>query len=337
MIVSPSAQPAGTGSGISWDEPACLLCGSDRRWPFVEAPDTSAGSRGLRFIVVQCEDCGLCYTCPRPDRQSIGQFYPADYRPHRAKRDTRYETRDTGKKTSRVSCLVSRVSSTATWSWITKLRGRPCVERRALPWHGQGRLLDFGCGGGSFLERMRHQGWQVTGLDVSEATVERIRSELGIRALSGTLPHAELEPGSFDVVTMWHSLEHVHDPLGVLRAAYHLLAPGGRLMVAVPNIDSAAFHWFGPAWFALELPRHLTHFAPSTLRAMLEAAGFRVERLRQIRHSDWLLSSAKLAIRIGRPTFWQRQLARKPIARTVAWACYAAGQSDCMMATAAKK
>jgi len=184
---------------------------------------------------------------------------------------------------------------------------------------------------------MRAQGWQVTGLDVSAETVERIRAELGIRAFIGTLPHPELEPESFDIVTMWHSLEHVHDPLGVLRAAYDLLAPGGRLMVAVPNIDSAAFQWFGAAWFALDLPRHLTHFAPPTLRAMLEAAGFRVERVRKIRHSDWLLSSAKLAVRIGRPTFWQRQLARKPIARPVAWACYAAGQSDCMMAIADKQ
>ena len=337
MIVSPQAHSTGTRSGISWDETACLLCGSDRRWPVVEAPDTSTGGRGLRFVVVQCEDCGLCYTCPRPDRRSIAQFYPTDYRPHRSKRDARQETRDAGTKPSRVSRLVSRVCSTSTWSLITRLRGRPCVERRALPWHGQGRLLDFGCGGGSFLARMRNQGWHVTGLDVSAETVERIRSELSVRVLTGTLPHPELEAGSFDVVTMWHSLEHVHDPLGVLRAAYDLLAPGGRLMVAMPNIDSAAFHWFGPAWFALDLPRHLTHFAPPTLRAMLEAAGFRVARLRLIRHSDWLRSSAKLASQIGRTSFWQRQLACKPIARSVAWACYTAGQSDCMLAIGEKK
>src|SRR5262245_53068318 len=120
MILSPQAQPSGTSSGISWDEPACLLCGGDRRWPLVEAPDTSSGSRGLRFVVVQCQDCGLCYTSPRPDRWSIGQFYTADYRPHRRKRDTRHETRDTGKRMSRVSCLVSRVYSTTTRSWITK-------------------------------------------------------------------------------------------------------------------------------------------------------------------------------------------------------------------------
>jgi SAM-dependent methyltransferase len=183
---------------------------------------------------------------------------------------------------------------------------------------------------------MHYRGWRVTGLDVSEETVADVRAALGVRVLAGSLPHPDLKPASFDVVTMWHSLEHVHDPLAALREAHRLLVPGGRLMVAVPNIASAPFRWFGPAWFALELPRHLTHFAPPTLRAMLEAAGFRVERLRLVRHSDWLVSSAKLADRLGRLTPWQRQLLRKPVARAVAWTCYAAGQADCMLAVGEK-
>src|SRR5262249_34002010 len=165
MIVSPQAAQTGTRSGISWDEPACLFCGGERRWPLVEAPDTTAGGRGLRFVVVQCEDCGLCYTCPRPDRISVGQVYPADYPTPRRKAEDRVQ-RTVDRTAASLSSVLGRLSS--------RLRGRPCVERRALPWHGQGRVLDFGCGGGSFLERMRDQGWQVTGLDVSATTVERL-------------------------------------------------------------------------------------------------------------------------------------------------------------------
>ena len=138
-------------------------------------------------------------------------------------------------------------------------------------------MLDFGCGGGSFLARMHERSWQVTGLDVSHAAVQRIRNELGLDALFGTLPHPQLEPGSFDVITMWHSLEHVHSPLNVLREAHRLLARGGRLYVAVPNIDSLPFRWFGSAWYGLDLPRHLTHFSPWTLQLMLERAGFTIE------------------------------------------------------------
>src|SRR5581483_9414447 len=197
MILSPQALAAPPAPGISWDEPPCPLCGGTRRRPVIEAPDPNPEGRGLRFAVVSCGDCGLCYTCPRPDPRSIGQFYPVAYRPHRR---PRHKARP------------------ARWAPVAALFGRPCVERRVLPWHGEGRLLDFGCGGGSFLERMRHQGWQVTGVDVSAETVARVRAELGVRTLTGSLPHPNLAPGTFDVVTMWHSLEHVHDPLAVLRA-----------------------------------------------------------------------------------------------------------------------
>src|SRR5262249_8349053 len=74
--------------------------------------------------------------------------------------------------------------------------------------------------------------------------------------------------------------------------ARRLLAPGGKVIVAVPNIDSLQFRWFGAAWYGLDLPRHLTHFTPDTLKAMLQRAGFGVRRMRMVRHSDWLRSSA---------------------------------------------
>src|SRR5208337_78621 len=127
-LAAPAPAP---GLSIEWEEPNCLLCGG-RRWScLVEAPDTSAGGKGLWFAVVQCQECGLCFTNPRPSLNSIGQFYPEGaYRPYRP---------------------VKRVHSfAASWRWRF-----PGKERQEMPWHGDGRLLDFGCGGGSFLERMK--------------------------------------------------------------------------------------------------------------------------------------------------------------------------------------
>jgi SAM-dependent methyltransferase len=267
------------------------------------------------FAVVRCARCGLTYTNPRPDAGTIGRFYPPDYRPHQHTGKAR------GPKPPR-----------PLWSWVF---GRPVGERRgALPWPGPGRLLDFGCGAGRFLKTMADQGWTVTGLDASPVAVEHVREHYGLPAVVGTLPHSDLAPGSFDVVTMWHSLEHVHRPLAILREAFRLLVPGGKLVVATPNIDSLPFRLFGTSWFGLDLPRHLTHFTPVTLPTMIATAGFRPTSVRQVRHSDWLRSSAKLSLRQRGGGVLARALAWKPAAKAAAWACYAAGGADCVMCVA---
>jgi SAM-dependent methyltransferase len=183
---------------------------------------------------------------------------------------------------------------------------------------------------------MQAQGWEVTGLDTSTTAVQRIRTQLGLRALAGTLPHPTLRPESFDVITMWNSLEHVHAPLDVLREANRLLVPGGKLLVAVPNIDSLPFRWFGSAWYGLDLPRHLTHFAPWTLQPMLEQAGFRPGPMRMVRHSDWLRCSARAAVRRRRGPHWHRWLTTKPASRLATWYGYLTKQCDCILAIATR-
>jgi SAM-dependent methyltransferase len=166
--------------------------------------------------------------------------------------------------------------------------------------------------------------------------VARVRGELGLRALTGTLPHPELAAQSFDVITMWQALEHVHAPLEVLRAAHRLLAPGGKLVVEVPNIDSLPFRWFGRAWFGLDLPRHLTHFAPQTLVQMVEKAGFYPGPVRMVRHSDWLRSSARLACRDDAAPRWCRWLRGKAASGLAGWYSCLTGQADCIQVVALK-
>jgi 2-polyprenyl-3-methyl-5-hydroxy-6-metoxy-1,4-benzoquinol methylase len=305
-----------TAPAVEWEETPCPLCGADAGAPVLEAPDPlPAAGEGLVFAVVRCAHCRLTYTNPRPSERTIARFYPADYRPHRRPGKMRQSRR-----------------ARPLWG---RLFGRPCGERRgALPWPVPGRLLDFGCGAGSFLKTMADQGWAVTGLDAAVGAVERVRAEHRLTALVGTLPHPDLRPGSFDVVTMWHSLEHVHRPLELLREAFRLLVPGGKLILATPNIDSLPYRVFGRSWFGLDLPRHLTHFTPDTLTAMLLAAGFRPDPVRHLRHSDWLRSSARLATRNGTGGAFAKALTWKPLAKAAAWMCYAAGGSDCIVCVA---
>ncbi len=307
-----------TADEVEWEECACLLCGGAHWEPLVEAPDRAAQIAGKWFLVVQCQDCGLCFTNPRPTQRSIAHFQGQEDVPHRS-----------------VADLESR-SRTWTHHLGRRFSNRASL-RKTMSVHGRGRLLDFGCGSGAFLWRMHQQGWQVIGLDPCEATVERIQHDLGLPAMVGSLPNEYLKPRSFDTITMWQSLAQVHQPLEVLRAARQLLAPDGKLIVTVPNIDSLPFRWFGQAWNALDLPRHLTHFAPWTLTLLLHRAGFHPGPVRMIRRGGWLRDSVELACRLHATVpGWMRWLKKRPLASLVSWYSLLTRQSDCMMVTAVR-
>ncbi|MDW8242030.1 MAG: methyltransferase domain-containing protein [Thermogemmata sp.] len=297
-----------------WEETACPLCGQDAADFVLEAADPlPAGRRGLRFAVVRCRHCGLAYTNPRPDAATIARFYPEHYAPHamRFRRPPRPKP-----------------------LWFSRLFGRPCPERRGyLPHRPPGRLLDFGCGSGAFLQRMAALGWEVVGVDVAPQVVEALRLR-GYQALHGSLPHPQLTPSSFHIVTMWQALEHVHQPRLVLRHAWKLLVPGGYLIVAVPNFASWPASWFGPHWFGLDLPRHLTHFTPETLTAMLTAEQFWVLSVRGIVHVDWFRASVRRLAGHRGHRWFDTLLQWKPIADVAAWLCYVAGKAECLIAIA---
>ncbi len=309
-------QPATGPESLDWDDAPCPLCEARDEEMLLEAadPNPSPGEPALRFPVVRCRQCRMVYTNPRPAAESLGRFYPSDYKPHRKPREKRGPP---------------RVHP------FERLLGRPCRERRGqLPWRGLGRLLDFGCGGGSFLRRMNDLGWDVVGLDSAGTAIETIRNDYKLKAHVGTLPHPELRPCSFEIVTMWHSLEHVPEPMETLREAYQLLIPGGKLVVACPNIDSWAFRRFHDDWFGLDLPRHLSHFTPTTATLALQTAGFRLDSIRTVRHSDWLRSSAKRASAGPTADWLDHLLKRKPFAKFAAWLVYLFGQSDSFLAVA---
>jgi 2-polyprenyl-3-methyl-5-hydroxy-6-metoxy-1,4-benzoquinol methylase len=316
MVRADSEQASHDDAPIDWLDGDCPLCGRREEEPRFEAADHTpqGGNAGKRFLVVRCRHCATSYTNPRPGPRSIGRFYPRDYKPHRRPSKVRH--------------------SPAKPRLLSRLLGRSRERRGELPWDGPGRLLDFGCGSGSYLHRMAAQGWEVTGLDAAVGPVRRIREEYGLRALAGELPHPELQPCTFDVVTMWHSLEHVQEPLATLREAHRLLVPGGKLIVACPNIESWAFRRFGRDWFGLDVPRHLTHFTPTTLLAMLHAAGFGASVVRSIRHGVWMKHSARLAARGGRTGWVHRILGTKTGSKAWAWVLHMVNAGDCFLIVA---
>jgi 2-polyprenyl-3-methyl-5-hydroxy-6-metoxy-1,4-benzoquinol methylase len=229
----------------------CNLCHADDTEPLFEGRDRLHGLPGV-FPVVRCRRCGLVYLNPRPTKEEIATYYPQSYEPH-------------------VFFERVRHSPVARLDYYYGLRKRRrAIERLSRA----GRLLDVGCGSGSFLYYMREHGWQVSGQEISQSAADYARRELGLDIHLGELEHTDIPGDTYDVVTLWNVLEHLHDPAGSLARVKELMQPDGLLVIAVPNLKSWDAQLFGPTWVGYDVPRHLYTFSTATLEALLRKAGF---------------------------------------------------------------
>jgi 2-polyprenyl-3-methyl-5-hydroxy-6-metoxy-1,4-benzoquinol methylase len=230
-----------------------------------------------------CESCHSAYLDPRPTPQSIGLAYQ-HYFTHadapdfaslglaariRRRLANGYRNRKFGTRDHPASALGAALiplfpaASAIVDAGMRHLPPRP----------DGGRLLDLGCGNGSFLLRARSAGWDTVGVDLDPKAVAAARKQsLDVRC--GDVEILDPAAEKFDVITLSHVIEHVHDPLGVLSACARLLRPGGVLWLETPNICSVGHEEYGPDWRGLEPPRHLVIFSPGALRDALLRAGF---------------------------------------------------------------
>lgn len=138
-----------------------------------------------------------------------------------------------------------------------------------------GAVLDLGCGSGAFLSTLTGPSWRLYGIEMSEGAAKIARSRCGAEVFVGDILDATFAPGSFDAITAFNVFEHVHEPKEVLAQVVKWLRPGGVFYTMMPNIDSAGARIFRSFWYALELPRHLYHFSPTTLKMLARSAGLR--------------------------------------------------------------
>jgi SAM-dependent methyltransferase len=197
------------------------------------------------------------YLSPRPLPVEMERYYPAEYGPHRY-----HDGGSAGSDTSAFRRLLRRLAFGPDW-----LKWLPQPQAGA-------RLLELGCADGSLLKKLRSAGWTVAGVETARGPVARARERHGLEVFHGELRDAKFPDAHFDVVIGGMVLEHLHDPLGCVREIRRILKPDGLLVLAVPNIGSIEFRVFRGWWHGLELPRHLYHFTPKTIRRLLGAGGF---------------------------------------------------------------
>jgi SAM-dependent methyltransferase len=236
---------------------ACLVCGSELFAPLFQASDRLYHTTRTQFSVVRCGQCGLLRLHPQPSPEEVGRYYPDNYwfaPDHSA--------------ASHLEEAYRRLV----------LRDHVHFVAQAMAAAPAGTLLDIGCGGGLFLGLMRARGFQVMGLDSAPAAAGIAWHRQQAPAVCGVLERPPFPPQSFAAITMFHVLEHVHDPRVYLSAARQLLAPGGRLVVQVPNAACWQFRLLGRAWNGVDVPRHLYDFRDRDLERLLESCGLQVVR-----------------------------------------------------------
>ena len=152
------------------------------------------------------------------------------------------------------------------------------TARKTIPYRGSGKILDVGCGGGSYLYRLKQWGWEAYGVEPSATGAKQAQS-LGLAVRHGMLVDAHFESEFFDVVRLDNVLEHLRDPVPTFREIQRILKADGLVYLIVPNTRSLVFWLFQENWYALDTPRHVISYCPRTLQVLCGATGFEVVQM----------------------------------------------------------
>lgn len=234
------------------------------------------------FTVVHCNTCQNRFTNNVPSQDTIGKYYKSD-------------------------AYVSHSESSASFiNWVylrvrnfTLLSKKKLIESFTQP--NQRTLLDVGAGTGAFASYMQAANWAVTGLepDADAIAVAQKNNQISLQPIANlfTLPH-----GSYDIITMWHVMEHVHQLHDYMAQLAKLLAPQGKLIIAVPNYTSKDAEIYGKDWAAYDVPRHLYHFSPQGMNYFAEKHGLRVKTIKPMWFDAVYVSMLSEKIKTGKPS-----------------------------------
>ncbi len=235
----------------------CPVCGSTELVPSFKAKDYYA--TGEEFEIWNCNSCGFLFTQNFPDENEIGRYYDtSDYISH----------------SNTKKGIVNKIYHLVRSQMILK-KAKLTINNAKRT---NGTVLDYGCGIGYFLDEMKKNGFSVQGIEINDDARKFAASNFGLE----TFPPSKINDftdASFDIITAWHSLEHVDGTYKMLKQINRILSENGTFVVALPNVKSADAEFYKEFWAAYDVPRHLWHFSPATFKMLARNTGFKVEKM----------------------------------------------------------
>ncbi len=256
----------------------CPVCGSADIKTILSAKDYTVSSE--TFAIAECNSCSLCFTQDVPDASSISPYYKSEnYISH----------------TNTSKGLINRLYQSVRKR--TLKQKRKMIERTTGI--ATGSLLDLGSGTGAFANEMKQSGWQVTALEPDE-DARKVGQDLYNIDLTDISQFYQLKESSYDAITMWHVLEHVHDLQGYITKLKSLLKENGKLFIAVPNYTSKDAAVYQEHWAAYDVPRHLYHFSPKSMQVLMEKHGLKITAYQPMWYDSFYVSMLSSKHRHGK-------------------------------------
>lgn len=243
----------------------CPICNHKDFNPYSTTKDYTI--TGEEFRLIQCTHCTFIVTSPRPDKESIGKYYASEnYISHSDKSKTLFD---------KIYFIARRI----TLNWKHEL----IKEYFKSP----ANILDYGCGTGEFLSHMKRKGWNTKGIEPAQAARQKANQLLDNNVSEGLEANKD---GSFQIITLWHVLEHIHDLNDTLQKLKSLLTTEGIIIIAVPNPMSNDSRHYKNKWAGYDVPRHLWHFTQDTMTKLLKKNGLKVVQIKPMRLDSFYVS-----------------------------------------------
>ncbi len=246
----------------------CPVCSSTNIAPQLTAKDYTVSQK--EFVVWHCNNCTVRFTQDVPEQNAIGAFYQSDnYISHSDTKkgfiNTLYHTVRNHTLNKKRQLIINEVGMT------------------------KGELLDIGCGTGAFLNTMKTAGWGITGLEPDFTARKKAEDLYGIHPMEPEKLF-ELKPASYHAITMWHVLEHVHELHAYIKQLETLLAPSGKIFIAVPNYTSKDAGTYQEHWAAYDVPRHLYHFSPAAMEQLVAKHNLKITAIKPMWYDSFYVS-----------------------------------------------